>query len=254
MYNLLILFVIIIVIILLITYVISKDSFTNKDNSKIPKVIYLTHKTTVPDYVIKNWKRLNPEYEIKYYNDTDIRNFLAKYYPKSYLDYFNKLDSNKGAGPIKADFWRICILYKFGGVYVDTDIEPIEPIRTFLEKDTDLLLCVSDKYKNTTNPHILISKKNDSILKECLNVYEKEKFNLPYSYWFHSITLIMFNILYKYFSIKYIEKNYYIGNYKVQILLEKHLGKTLHETYCVYKNKKVLNNRYQTYDSLRHTF
>ena len=65
---------------------------------------------------LKNWKRLNPEYEIKYYNDADIRNFLKKYYPKSYLDYFNMLDSNKGAGPIKADFWRVCILYKFGGI------------------------------------------------------------------------------------------------------------------------------------------
>ena len=140
MHNLLFLLLLIVTIILIITYLIinCKDLFTNND-SYIPKVIYLTHKNKVPDYVIKNWKRLNPEYDIQYYDDNRIRQFLRDYYPNSYLKYFNKLDSHEGAGPIKADFWRVCILYKFGGIYVDADIEPFEPIKTFLEKDTDFL-------------------------------------------------------------------------------------------------------------------
>lgn len=254
MHNLLFLLLLIVTIILIITYLIinCKDSFKNND-SYIPKVIYLTHKNKVPDYVIKNWKRLNPEYDIQYYDDNRIRQFLRDYYPNSYLKYFNKLDSYEGAGPIKSDFWRVCILYKFGGVYVDADIEPIESIKTFLEKDTDLLFCISDYYRNTTNPHILISKKNDPIMRQCLNTYE-EKFNSEYSYWRHSITNILFRILSKYIKLEYVEKNYYINNYKIQTLLENAHGKTRKNVFCSYKNKRVLNNRYQIYNASKHTF
>ena len=101
------------------------------DNWHEKKTWIKLNKNKVPDYVIKNWKRLNPEYDIQYYDDNRIRQFLRDYYPNSYLKYFNKLDSYEGAGPIKSDFWRVCILYKFGGVYVDADIEPIESIKTY---------------------------------------------------------------------------------------------------------------------------
>lgn len=245
-------FILVIIVFIIFTIKICKIDIFNDNNNNIPKVIYLTHKNKVPNYVIKNWKRLNPEYEIKYYNDVDIRNFLKKYYPKSYLDYFNKLNYHKGAGPIKADFWRICILYKFGGIYVDADIEPIEPIKTFLERDTDFLTCVTDK-NNYPNPHILACKSKDILLKECLNIYET-KFNTNYSYWVHSITRIMKKAFKKYLNYKNIEKNYYIGNYKVQILLEKTHNLQLKDVYCVYKNKKVLNNRYKEYNLSLHTF
>lgn len=252
--NIVVLLILFIIIIICIILICKRDYFINS-NKTIPKIIYLTHKKTVPNYVLKNWKRLNPEYEIKYYNDADIRNFLKKYYPKSYLDYFNMLDSNKGAGPIKADFWRVCILYKFGGIYVDADIEPIESIKTFLEKDTDFLTCVSDKFYDP-NPHIIACKSNDILLKECLNIYET-KFNTTYDYWKHSITKIMTQVLSKYINKyeydRHNEKNYYIGNYKVQMLLEKAHNK-MHEMYCVYKNKKVLNNRYKEYNISTHNF
>lgn len=250
---LLFIFVILIIIIILIC---KRDNFNNNNekNNNIPKVIYLTHKNKIPDYVINNWKRLNPQYEIKYYNDADIRNFLKKYYPKSYLDYFNKLDSYKNAGPIKADFWRVCILYKFGGVYVDADIEPLVPIKEFLEKDTDFLTCGSDKF-NDPNPHIIISKNNDIILKECLNIYEK-LFIKNYNYWDHSITKVMNIVLLNKFKNynNHIENNYYIGNYKVQIILEKAHNLKFKDVYCVYKNKRILNNRYKEYSSSLHTF
>jgi hypothetical protein len=36
-----------------------KDKFENI-NENIPKVIYLTHKEKIPQFVIDNWKNLNP--------------------------------------------------------------------------------------------------------------------------------------------------------------------------------------------------
>ena len=247
---------IILTILFIILIINSKDSFIENSNS-IPKVIYITHKNKLPNYVIDNWKKLNPEYKIIYYNDEDIRKFLKNNYPKSYLDYFNFLDNNKGAGPIKSDFWRLCILNKYGGVYVDADIEPIEPIITFLEKDTDLLLCCTDAPRiNEPNPHILISKPNDPIIKLCLDIYERENFNKKYDYWSHSITKVMNKVLREMFDEynNHIEKNYYKNNYKVQMLLEKAKGNKIKDIYCVYKGKRVLNNRYKSYNSSKHSY
>ena len=53
----------------------------------------------------------------------------------------------------------LCILYIYGGVYSDIDIEPLVPIKDFLEKDVDFLTCDSVQY-NYLNPHFIISVKN----------------------------------------------------------------------------------------------
>jgi len=207
--------------------------------------------------VIYNWKKLNPNYTVKFYNDNDCLTFLEKEYPLSYYLYYKYLSLQNGAGPIKADFWRVCILYKYGGVYVDADIEPIKPIDSFLESDTSFLTCGTTAYK-TPNPHIIACHANDRILKECLHIYETQKFKQEYSYWDHSIVHVMLKALKKLISNynNHIENNYYLdSNYKVQILLEKHkIGAELHTAFCVYKGNRVLNNRYETYDSKNHTY
>jgi len=121
------------------------------------------------------------------------------------------------------------------------------------------LTCISDKFYDP-NPHIIACKSNDILLKECLNIYEK-KFNTPYCYWGHSITNIMRKALNKYiYRYEYdnyynkTEKNYYIGNYKIQLLLEKAHKINWKDMYCVYNNKRVLNNRYKSYDYSLHSF
>ena len=78
----------------------------------IPKVIYMCHKTLENIKVYsENWKKLNPTYEIKLYDDTMCREFLLKEYSQLYLDIFDFLED----GVIKCDFWRVCIINKYGG-------------------------------------------------------------------------------------------------------------------------------------------
>ena len=249
-----------------------KDKFENI-NENIPKVIYLTHKEKIPQFVIDNWKNLNPDYQIKFYNDEDCRNFIKNNYPQKFLDYFDMLSQNKGAGPIKGDFWRCLILYKYGGVYADSDIELLKPIKFFLEPDTDFLTCNS-LYNNSLNPHLIISRPNNIILEKCINIYVNEKFNLPYKYWDHSIV----NIMAKVFKLLNIEhtiettninykymKNNKLLNYKIQLLQEKIpfglstdaslIGSIfIKKAYCSYKNIKVLHNRYSKYNSSTHNY
>tara|TARA_Y100000361_G_C11135124_1_gene331403 strand:+ start:609 stop:1400 length:792 start_codon:yes stop_codon:yes gene_type:complete len=218
-----------------------------KDN-KIPKVIYQTYKDkNVPPIIKERWLKLNPEYEYHLYDDNDCYNFLLKYYTKEHADFFKYKIKD---GPIKSDFWRVCILYQFGGIYADIDILPHVPIKEFVDTDTTLYTCITDpKLENNLNPHFIATIPKNSLVLECINVYMKEKINIQYSYIGWSITNIMYNTLTNYLN------NYNLkeGKYKVkdqtiqfsqEICPNGDLSKeALNICFIKQNGKKIMNNR-----------
>ena len=80
-------------------------------------------------------KSMNPEFKHYLFDDYDCRRFIAKYYDKDVLGAFDALVP----GAYKADLWRYCVLYKYGGVYLDIKLSPVEGFRL---KD----LCTSNQY------------------------------------------------------------------------------------------------------------
>jgi hypothetical protein len=245
--------------------------------STIPKVIYLTScNKNIPNYVCSNWKKLNPEYDIKLYDDNDCIEFLEKEFGKEYTNIFNYIKD----GPIKSDFFRVCILYLYGGVYSDIDIEPLIPIKDFLEEDVDFLTSDSRIYSKI-NPHIIIAAKNNHILKKCIDKYMYMYMNeLEYSYWGWSIVNIMTPILNKELNIEFCNKYMKINEFFIDIfslitswdIFKTYANKTfikgehkyqfLQEVsvynrnylYCSYKGNRILNNRYNNYCRMTHKF
>lgn len=218
----------------------------------IPKDIYICYKTVedLPPEVVNRWKRLNPEYKVHVYGDAECRSFIEETYGKAYADFFASIPS----GPIKADFWRVCILYAKGGVYADADIEPLVPIGDFLEEGIEL--CTCSTYKGnpnlSINPHLLIAKPHHPLLKKCIDLmFEKRK--LPFDYWSYSITRIMYQVLKEAFPSLDPQSE---GLYKNLQILEEvwPRGAPLCEVYCVYKGKPVLKNHHSSYNSRKHTF
>ena len=176
------------------------DKFNNSiDTLLIPpqnnfnKFIYITHKT-INDKILqikKEWEILNPEYTVELYNDEKCIELLNTYYGKKYCDIFNFIAD----GPIKADFFRVCLLYVFGGVYVDSDIKPYVALKEYIDDDLNFMTCVSYNYnKNKSvfcyNPQMIVAKKfSDDLFKIICN-YEKKYDNRlidNYSYWSWSI-------------------------------------------------------------------
>ncbi len=101
--------------------------------------------------MIENLKHLNPNYTINVYGDAECVDFFKTYFSQEYVDFFqNKIKH----GPIKADFWRACVIYVFGGVYLDVDVR--------LEKSLDEIIadnvtfCTSgSRNSHHVNPIIL---------------------------------------------------------------------------------------------------
>jgi hypothetical protein len=105
---------------------LSCESFNLKiENNRL--YIFQTYhtKSLIPTKVYENIKEYAPNYIHKIFNDNECKEFILKEYGTKYLNVFNTL--KKGAH--KADLWRYCILYKYGGVYLD--------IKTKLTKNID---------------------------------------------------------------------------------------------------------------------
>lgn len=216
-----------------------------------PKVIYMTHKTL--DHIEKhsvNWKKLNPDYQIKLYDDAMCQDFL-KSINTLYYDIFMHIPD----GPIKCDFWRLCVLYEYGGVYVDADIEPFVPISEMVESPSVDFFTCNSVWSDHVNPHIIISKKREPILKQCIDMYvDYYKTTREYQYWAWSVMKIM-NVVLDPLLPKSDKKIYQEGVYTIkgktyQMITEKFVP----APHCTYKGKTLLNNRYSFYDESSHSF
>jgi mannosyltransferase OCH1-like enzyme len=92
----------------------------------IPWVIHQTWGThDLPDKMkcaINKLLDANPGWRHKLYDNTECVEFIANNYPPDVLWAFNTLIP----GAFKADLFRYCLLYKYGGAYIDSKYEPID--------------------------------------------------------------------------------------------------------------------------------
>ncbi len=73
-----------------------------------------------------------------------------------------------------ADYVRIWALYNWGGIYLDTDVEVFKDFDKFLNYDLFLGMI----FNCSIGTAVIGAKKNNSIMKELLNIYKKCKVNV----------------------------------------------------------------------------
>lgn len=96
----------------------------------IPKIIHYCWfgRNPLPDSAVKcinSWRKFFPDYEIKEWNED---NFDVKIIPYTAEAYAAKKYA------FVSDYARFWILYKYGGVYFDTDVEVIKPMDDIIER------------------------------------------------------------------------------------------------------------------------
>lgn len=99
----------------------------------IPKIIHLTYKDhNIPSCwksTIPAWKKYHPDWEIRFWTDEDNRNLIQTKY-KWFLSTYDSYEY----GIQRADAVRYFILYTYGGIYSDMDIEPVKNFDKLFKK------------------------------------------------------------------------------------------------------------------------
>ncbi|MEM3857868.1 MAG: glycosyltransferase [Candidatus Micrarchaeaceae archaeon] len=141
-------------------------------NQKIPKRIIQTYwRDTSPSILhyntILSFIDLNPEYEYVFYNDKMCRDLIKNNFPSNVLYAFDSLKS----GSFKADIFRCCYLYLYGGCYFDCKLINRTPLRDVIKEDDELILCLDRlSVPGIYNAIILSAPKNDIFLQVITSV------------------------------------------------------------------------------------
>ena len=114
---------------------------------------------------IESWKKYCPNYEIIEWNENNF-NIESNLYVKEAYE--------KGKYAFITDYVRLYVLYEYGGIYMDTDVEVIKPIDKFLEHSA-FTGCENDNYCVTG---IMASEKKHPWIGELLSLYDNKRFIL----------------------------------------------------------------------------
>eukprot|EP00775_Hariotina_reticulata_P009388 gene9388-biopygen11258 len=76
----------------------------------------------------KSWFKLNPGLKYNLHNDSTAAQFMQDFYGMEVYAVYQCLPF----GVMRADFWRYAVLYAYGGIYADIDVECLRPIQQWL--------------------------------------------------------------------------------------------------------------------------
>ena len=135
----------------------------------IPKIIHYCWVGNAPKpksvlYCIESWKKFCPDYEIKEWNESNFDVNCNAYVKKAY-------EMKKWA--FVADYARFYVLYQYGGVYRDTDVQLVKNIDELRLKGK-FAGFGNDETVNTGL--ILATEKNDWLCKKVMDTYIGEEF------------------------------------------------------------------------------
>ena len=141
----------------------------NKGAHMIPKTIHYCWFGGNPlpplaEKCIASWKKFLPDYEIKRWDENNYDVRKIPYIAEAY-------DAKKYA--FVSDYARFDVLYQYGGIYFDTDVEVIKPMDDILERGA----FAGVECAGALNAGLgIASQAASDIYREILDSYEKSSF------------------------------------------------------------------------------
>ena len=140
---------------------------------KVPRIIFQTWETKdfSPEFqaIVDKWKELNPSYKYFLYDRSEREEFIRTHFPAVVYNAYCKIVP----GAFKADLWRYCVLYVYGGVYTDVDMLCMGKLDDFIARDIDMVVPVdlnanlSEGCHNLSNGFFAV-KPRCEILLQCI--------------------------------------------------------------------------------------
>ena len=206
------------------------------DTNIIPKYIFQTWKNNKMPIGMKNnimmLRKNNPEFEFFLYDDQMCRNFIQRHFGPNEVYAFDSLIP----GAFKADLWRYCVLYIYGGIYMDIKLQTVNGFKLIdliHEECFPVDIMYLNKYYGIWQG-FLICKPGNPILKQCI---EQIIINVKRCYYGESTLSVtgpglMYNVIYKY------NLNYY-NESKVK-LMKINNSYQRNEVGLYYKNRLII--------------
>lgn len=135
----------------------------------IPKKIHYIwfgkkEKTVKVKKCIASWKRYLPDYEIIEWNETNFDTSLSLFVQEALAAKMYAFAS---------DFVRLWVVYNYGGIYLDTDVEVIKSYDDLLKEKA---FFGTEEIDSINSGLSFGAEKENEVLKDLLNLYNDRKF------------------------------------------------------------------------------
>lgn len=117
----------------------------------------------IAEKCIASWKKYLPEYEIRRWDESNFDVNMIPYTKEAYA---------AGKYAFVSDYARFWILYHYGGVYFDTDVEVIRPIDDIINRGGFLGVESNRNGIYTVNPGLgFAATQGTAVIGEMMNLY-----------------------------------------------------------------------------------
>lgn len=148
----------------------SEVIFKSNRSTIIPKSIWqtnYTNKVTLPVYVNYLYNRLmSLDYEYNYVSTEDRLEYMRENASKEIFNAFEKLTD----GAAQADLWRLFVLSKEGGIYMDIDAHAVWPLSRMIQPEDEEIFLLNKRH--FTN-YFIATTPNNSVVMDCINLIVK---------------------------------------------------------------------------------
>ena len=125
----------------------------------IPRIIWqtnYTNKATLPVYLNYLFNRIiSPTFEYRFMITEARADFIKANYSPEIFDAYSRLQ----IGAAQADFWRLLVLQKHGGVYLDIDAHAVWPLGHIIKPEHEELYII--RQHNELTNYFIASKPNN---------------------------------------------------------------------------------------------
>ena len=187
---------------------------------------------------IESWKHCLPDYQIIEWNESNFNIQESEFVRQAY-------EAKKYA--FVSDYARLAALYKFGGIYLDVDIQVMKPLEESMLENEGIFCFESDEKIMTA---FMAVEKEHKIIREFLDTYSNKTFDIESMV---PNTEILTELLEKY-GLQINGKRQRIGN--IQIFSNEYFNAfdLKNSVYCITKKTYMIHHFYGSWCSPKEKF
>lgn len=127
-------------------------------------------KPNLMDICINSWREKLPDYEIVEWNETNLN-----FYEEVEQNPFLKECYKRKLWAFLSDYFRMKVLYQCGGIYLDTDMQIVKGLDTFLENE----FFIGMESQGVISAGIIGAIPHHPLIEEILNFYQESIWTEP---------------------------------------------------------------------------